>query len=120
MVFFLLSCVLFPIVLKNVNVEWLLLCFNAITSLIVSWSFLVFIQRKKNVELKDCPYFGLFIFSIAVIGIMIYGIANMGTNEKSSIIRQLISGILMLLGTTIMLLIINSIQKKSLNLNDDL
>lgn len=114
---FLLSCVLFPIVFGDVSVEWLLLCFNAITSLIVSWSFLIFIQRKKNVELKDCPYFWLIIFTIAVFGIIIYSIVNMGTNEKSSIIRQLISGILILSGITTMLLIMNSIQKKNLNLN---
>lgn len=114
---FLFSCVYFPVVLRNENVEWLLLCFNAITSLIVSWSFLIFVQRKRNVKPKDCPYFWLIIFSIAVFGIVIYSIVHMGTNEKSSIIRQLFSGILILLGTTVMLLILNSIQKKNLNLN---
>lgn len=115
--FFLLSCVLFPIVLENVSVEWILLSLNAITSLIVSWSFLIFIQRKKNVGLKDCPFLGLIIFTAAVIGLIVYSIANMSTNEKSSIIRQLFSGSLILSGTIVMLLIINSIQKKNINLD---
>lgn len=118
---FLLSCIIFPIVFKNVSFEWLLLCFNAVTSLIVACSFLTFIKRKKNVEEKDCPYFLLIILSLAILGMIIYsiiyGITYIGTNEKSSIIRQLISGLLILFGSTIMLLIINGIQKKSLNLN---
>lgn len=114
---FLLSCVLVPSIFENTNIDWLVLCFNSITSLIVAWSFWGFIKRKGNIKFKDCPYFQLGLFTIAVIGILLYSVINIGSCEENSIIRQLISGGIILLGVTVMLLAINAIQKKKVNIN---
>lgn len=112
---FLLSCLLLPCVLENVENEWIMLVLNSITAITVAWSFLIFVKRKHRLQLKDCPIGAVTLFTIGVLIVMCVGVVNMEIGEKSSIIRQLISGTIVLSGTVVLLLTINSIQKKRLN-----
>lgn len=110
---FLWSCVFIPVKSKNMDVEWLLLFFNGVTSIIVSWVFLFFIRRKFNNKRKKYPYTILIIFTLFVGGIIKYGIKNIRTIDKSSIIIQLISGCTILLGSIVLLYLIDSFQKNN-------
>lgn len=102
-----------PVKLKNVETEWLLLFFNGVTSIIVSWVFLIFIRRKFKNKRKKYPYTKLIMFTLIVVYIIKYGIDNMGIINKSTIIIQLISGCTILLGTIVLLYFIDKLQKNN-------